>query len=166
MDEPQKLPLRDIHLPDPVSWWPMAPGWWIVIVLACLLAGIAVWRYRKHRLNRLSAIFLAKSRLNELREQYLEHKDVSVLAREISILLRRLSISAFPRKETASLTGTAWLQHLDAHMPDSPFTSGAGRILIEAPYRRNVQANEVEPLFSLCEQWIDAIATGNRRPIP
>ena len=28
---PQALTLRDIHLPEPISWWPIAPGWWIII---------------------------------------------------------------------------------------------------------------------------------------
>ena len=26
--------LADIHLPDPVSWWPLAPGWWMLLGLA------------------------------------------------------------------------------------------------------------------------------------
>lgn len=25
--------LRDIAVPPPVSWWPLAPGWWVVILI-------------------------------------------------------------------------------------------------------------------------------------
>jgi hypothetical protein len=33
--------LRDWHLPDPIQWWPPAPGWWIsaAVFLALLLLG-------------------------------------------------------------------------------------------------------------------------------
>ena len=38
--DPQQIPLRDLHLPEAISWWPLAPGWWLLIafaVAACLL---------------------------------------------------------------------------------------------------------------------------------
>ena len=27
---PETLNLRDIHLPEAIFWWPLAPGWWIL----------------------------------------------------------------------------------------------------------------------------------------
>ena len=27
------LPLRDLRLPEPVGWWPPAPGWWILAAI-------------------------------------------------------------------------------------------------------------------------------------
>lgn len=42
--------LRDIHLPEPIGWWPLAIGWYILIALALFLASIiAHWLYKKHR---------------------------------------------------------------------------------------------------------------------
>ena len=163
MTDPLHLPLRDIHLPVPVSWWPLAIGWWILLALVICVAAVTVWFYLRRQRIRYSAVHLARVELDQLRARYLQHNDVKLLAGELSILLRRLSISAYPREETASLTGERWLQHLDRLLPDKPFSSGAGRILIEAPYRRQVQINEIEPLFKTCADWIDAVADRKRR---
>ena len=166
MTDPRQLPLRDIHLPQPVSWWPPAIGWWIVLGLSLLAVAIGLWLYLRRRRRRISAGYLARVELAEVRKRYLQHEDMRLLAREISILLRRLSISAYPREESASLTGEHWLQHLDRPLPEKPFTSGVGRILIEAPYRRNVRMDEIDPLFKLCEEWIDAVARGKGKRAP
>lgn len=166
MTDPTQLPLRDIHLPHPVSWWPLAIGWWIVLVLSILVIGLCVWLYLRRQRRRLSACYMARVELAEVRKRYLQHDDFRLLASDISILLRRLSISAYPREESASLTGERWLQHLDRPLPEKPFTSGAGRILIDAPYRREVRMDEIDPLFKLCETWIDAIAKGGEKTAP
>ena len=36
--DPEQIPLRDLHLPEAIGWWPLAPGWWLVIAIA--LVGI------------------------------------------------------------------------------------------------------------------------------
>ena len=62
--DPEQIPLRDLHLPEPVGWWPLAWGWWILIALA--LAGIAylllrAWRqWRANRPRRIALQQLGK----------------------------------------------------------------------------------------------------------
>ena len=31
--DPSEIPIRDLHLPEAIGWWPLAPGWWVLIVL-------------------------------------------------------------------------------------------------------------------------------------
>ena len=38
--DPTQLPLRDLHLPPDIGWWPMAPGWWVLLAIA---AAALVW---------------------------------------------------------------------------------------------------------------------------
>ena len=49
--DPAEIPLRDIHLPEPISWWPLAPGWWILVggLLALAILGFLAWRFYARR---------------------------------------------------------------------------------------------------------------------
>ncbi len=147
--EPQQLPLRDIHLPEAIGWWPPALGWWLVLGLICslVLAFFLLRRWLRNRRKEPKRI--ARRELEKLQTEYLQHHDPKLLVKEISILLRRLYLSSYPRAEVASLAGEAWLEFLDKQLGNSQFTQGQGRCLIEAPYQRNV-AISVKTLLELC----------------
>ena len=158
MNDPLQLPLKDIHLPEVPGWWPPAPGWWILLGLAIIIAVLYYcWYLRKQRIKR-SAVHLARLELESLQSDFQSHQDARKFIADLSILLRRLSISAFPRTETASLTGEDWLLFLDRPMQSTAFSAGVGRILLDAPYKREIEEQELSPLIDLCGQWIDRLA--------
>jgi hypothetical protein len=139
--------LHDIHLPAAVSWWPPAPGWWGVLALVLIVAGLVYVIYTRRRRNRWRAKALAE--LARLRDAAPER-----LLRDLSVLLRRVAISRFPRHDVAALTGEAWLAFLDRSLGDAKaFQSGAGRVLLSGPYASNAEVDTAS-LIVLCERWI------------
>jgi hypothetical protein len=151
---PTELPLRDIRLPEPISWWPLAPGWWWLLgVTLFLLAGmlLVVWlrRYRRARLGHwLRPEFLL------LTQRYQRDGDALALLQSISSLLRRACISLYPREQVAGLTRERWLETLDKLGQTTGFSEGAGQLLADGPYLDSVSANQVEELIPLVESWI------------
>ncbi len=133
--DPSQLPLRDLHLPEPVGWWPLAPGWWLLaatILLALVwLLGVARARYRRGAARRHAA-----RRLKQLERRYAQDGDAVRLAIDVSALLRRAMLAYAPRADVAGLTGSAWLEWLDSGLDQPVFAAGAGRALLELPYRR------------------------------
>ena len=150
---PQPLPLRDIHLPEPIGFWPPALGWWLAALGVLILLVLMVWLIR--RLTRKTALKTARRLLAELKQD--PSFDPVEKVRRLSVLLRRVAISLAPREQSAGLTGQAWLDHLDASMQDELFSTGIGRQLIEIPYRNELPPEtDVLELFELCEQWLKA----------
>ena len=144
--------LRDYHLPEAVSWWPLAPGWWLLLALLLLLAlALAWWLLRLRRCR--AAARQAADELRALRVALSEQPDSAAFIRGLSRLLRRYAITAFPGEAAAALTGEDWLAFLDAHGGDGRFRDGPGRQLVEAPYRpaADVAADE---LADLVRDWI------------
>jgi len=151
--EPQSLPLRDIHMPEPMTWWPLAPGWWILLGLFCLLI-LAIFLLRRWLIKqRKMPKRVALRELEKLQRDYQQHHNSQTLIQGVSILLRRFFITEYSRTQVASLTGEAWLQFLDQQLGKPQFTQGEGRCLIEAPYRANVKF-EVETLLKICHSII------------
>ena len=126
-----------------------------VLVLAAVIAWLLC---RRSKLMKLSAISLAREELRKIIAEYEKEPDPVKLLRQVSVLLRRVSISLFPRTEVASLIGEEWLKFLDQPLTGQPFSTGKGRILTEAPYRHELATDDIETLLKHCRDWIDTVA--------
>jgi len=132
--DPQAIPLRGLHLPEPVGWWPLAPGWWVLLAMLVIACGLLIraWlRRRAHSAARRKAL----RQLEESRSAFAYHGNPVVLGAEVSELLRRAMLAYAPRSEVAGLTGEDWLAWLDRDLETPRFREGAGRSLLELPYR-------------------------------
>lgn len=129
-----QIPLRDLHLPEMVGWWPLAPGWWIVVGLLLMAFGFLLQIFLQRR-ARNAARRHALQQLDALLTDYEEHRNVVRFGVEASELLRRTMLAYAPRKEVAGLTGDNWLAWLDRGLAHPQFVAGPGRELLELPYR-------------------------------
>ncbi|MGR9073189.1 MAG: DUF4381 domain-containing protein [Gammaproteobacteria bacterium] len=150
---PDSLPIRDIHLPDSIGWWPPAFGWWLLAVLVPLLAYLGYRLYR--RLTRKTAVREAREWLRAIQQD--RSRCEAEKLKEISVLLRRTAISIFPRSEVAGLTGKDWLEFLDRACGKTLFARGEGMVLLDGPYKKHCTA-DIDSLLALCENWLSAVA--------
>jgi len=164
---PTLAQLRDIRGLDPLPWWPLAPGWWVMagILTMLLIVGllIAWWVHIWHQDWRSDAYH----RLSELGTR-VHQAGAKEVATQLSELLRRIAMVRYGRMACASLTGEDWLHWLDAKDPAGFRWSERGRILIDLPYappRDQVRTAGTDPdsLRTLIEAvlpWLE------REPLP
>ena len=134
MMDPTQIPLRDLHLPEAISWWPLAPGWWVLIALALAGLGYLLRAWLGAR-ARNAARRYALRQLDNIVRAHEEHQNPVVFGASLSELLRRTMLAYAPRSNVAGLTGDEWLQWLDRDLAQPVFTEGPGRQLLDLPYR-------------------------------
>ncbi len=158
--DPEAIPLRGLHLPDAVGWWPLAPGWWLLgalLAVGCGLLFRSLLRHRAHAAARRKAL----RQLEESRSAYAYHGNPVTLGAEISELLRRTMLAYAPRAEVAGLTGEAWLEWLDRDLDQPLFREGAGRSLLDLPYRNPESAAQDADI----EAMLAAVRERLRKPV-
>jgi len=158
MADPASLQnLHDVIEPAAVGFWPPADGVWIFVGLALLWAlvgGVIAWfRYRQNAYRRAGMRELVKIRAG-LGAQGGEKS--AVLA--VSVLLKRVALTAYSREKVASLSGEKWLSFLDATMTGGQFAT-TGKLLSEGIYQpvggvKEISTRHVEKLCTLAGKWI------------
>ncbi|MCL9682950.1 DUF4381 domain-containing protein [Legionella maioricensis] len=143
--------LKDIHLPESIGWWPLAPGWYVVMLLALfLLIAVACWAYKRH------ANALAKNQalelLNSYKEQYEKEGNAQLASARISELLRRVALVYYPRAEVASLHGDAWVAFLNQTGKGVDFEP-VKSMLLDSPFKTSETVN-LKPLIMRAQRWI------------
>jgi hypothetical protein len=132
--DPAQIPLRDLHLPDAISWWPLAPGWWGVIAVALVGLGFLLRGWLRNRARGAARRF-ALRQLSEIEQQYDKHRNLVAFGASLSELLRRTMLAYSPREDVAGLIGEDWLRWLDHDLAQPVFVEGPGRQLLDLPYR-------------------------------
>lgn len=151
--KPPQLPLRDIHLPPEPSWWPPAPGWWVLAAIVLALLAFATWK--------LIRVLRARARRRALAAEFERAAGLAdPLARiaAVSELLRRAARQRDP--VAATLAGEDWLRFLDGSDAARAFTSGAGRALLDAPWRASVDAASADAAVAAARpRYLQLVAT-------
>lgn len=159
-----ELAIRDIHLPEAVSGWPPAIGWWLIPLIALLLA-FALYKFIKYKRQHRKIAYkkIALKELMEISKKQCTHTET---LREVSALLRRIALSYMQRKDSASLTGQKWIEQLNSLSSQPVFCDEISQLLIHGAYQPTL---EFDPsvLISHCEKWIKLLPANapTRNPI-
>lgn len=164
--------MKDIHLPEDPSWWPLAPGWWwllgMVIMLSCV--GLVLrYRYRQRSQTVSSGRDSCSQWVQQQKQalQILETWD-QILSRQpersreilgqLSRLMKRLALDhPCAQYDVAGLTGRAWLQWLDRHHDKKGvFASALGDYWICSCLTEHnpPQHDQDMALIHACRDWI------------
>jgi hypothetical protein len=148
--------LHDIEGLDPISRWPLAIGWWILIAIGIvILSSLLYFLIRK-------IIFKRSWKNDTLKKLALLENNLSDhTAREtliaLSEYLRRIALRRFSRKECAGLVDEAWLKWLTAHDPKNFDWESKGVLLIKVPYAptmRYLPSTEIKDLIQAVKNWV------------
>lgn len=145
--------LRDIHLPEPSSWWPLALGWWLVIGLFLLIAilGILFYIYQKQRARfaRLALIELTR----------IEENDPAWLIK-LHQIMRRVSLCYFDKSLLTNLDVTGWINFLST-TGQQVWSTESLSLLRDATYKDPSTIPDAlrNKLFSEVNQWLIQLPT-------
>ena len=133
--------MHDIVMSEPVSWWPLASGWYVlmlVLAMAIIWFGVKTFKQWKKNAYRRAA-------LRELK---------SISPADLPALVKRVSLCIYPREQVATLSGEAWLEFLDQSGNTQDFTQGPGRHLLELSYNPNASSIPIEELTNIIRKWV------------
>ncbi len=102
--------LKDIHLPDPVSIWPLAWPWWMLLLTIVIVVGFTFYLRKKNTWRRQA--------LSELKLISSENKLLCI--QQCNRLLKQVALFRFG-SSCAPLSGEKWLHFLDEKIKDDIF---------------------------------------------
>jgi hypothetical protein len=146
-----QIPLREMQMPDAIGWWPLAPGWWLLLLF--VVCGIAaLFFYIRKKLKDPKRFALREFKI--IVERYHSSQDKAALLMECNSLLKRLAITLYPRKKVAHLSGHEWLAFLAGSSAVS--MAELPEIIQAGPYQQNVDFDANE-LMLFCKRWLKAV---------
>ncbi len=134
--------LAPLRAPASIGWWPLAPGWWIILALA-IVGLVLIGRWIRGRYRRAHYRRVALSQLRLLRA-------AETTTTDINQLLKAAALRAFPAGQVAALHGQHWQDFLLNTCKNLP-TEGLADL--DSLYMAHPPAAK-EPLLQMAEYWV------------
>ena len=155
------LPLQGLQLPDAVSWWPLAPGWWLLITILCIATPLLVFLiFRMWRRN--SDKRQAKKLLNSAYSQWLADQNQQQLILQLNTVLKRFCRQRFPK--AISLSEQRWSDFLNHSAGTDLFSEKQSKALQSGAYQEQpMPALDEKDLVRNCQRWLSKAKNANLR---
>ncbi|MBE8577679.1 DUF4381 domain-containing protein [Vibrio sp. OPT18] len=147
----QPLDLSPVIAPNAPTWWPLAWGWWAVIITAITLISL-VFFIVKRRKNNQKAKQEALSYFSNSQSQD------GLSPSKAQDIVRQAALSYFPREKIAGLSGDDWLTFLDAQLAKPLFVAKHPQwqqaLYQDAALMNDDQKKAQQQLVNDCETWL------------
>ncbi len=146
-------PLADLHplrAPQLIGWWPLAPGWWLLLLAGIIvLGGLAYLLHRRYRRNIYRRQALRQ--LQALHADYLTKMDVSHFLGQLNALLKSVALLAYPPPTIAAQHGAHWRAFLNGSLPPDRQLPPA---FDDAAYQKTCPEIDVTQVQQAAQHWI------------
>jgi hypothetical protein len=148
--------LRDIKGLDAISWYPLAPGW-LLLLAAGLLLILLIMRWRRVKPVTTPTIPWQTAALSEWQQLHQIESPRQQLE-AVAVLLRRVAIQRYGRENCAGLVGYDWLHWLTTHDPQQFDWVAEAQILIKLPYMppsAEIDQLQLNQLINAVKAWLN-----------
>jgi len=153
-ERPDLSQLKDIHLPEAITDWPIAYGWWLLLafIIISVLTGLYFWQIkRKQEASKNSALQL----LDRQYAQFKANDDALLFLQQSNQILKRFCLQKHPH--AASLSGSSWVNFLTARLPKENhkalFNDSLKQAIGQGLYQQACQF-DVHNLYQACSIWL------------
>jgi hypothetical protein len=150
--------LKDIHLPDPVSAWPPAYGWWLIalfLITTIVASAILIRRYRRMRRAQKQALLIVDA----------IQATQSDWPQQVNKVLKRLAISYFPNHDVAAMHSNLWVVFLSNQLPVKKQQAFLAAInpMQEMLYRNSTDSAHFDACQQQTKLWIRSALPPSRK---
>ncbi|UJF23184.1 DUF4381 domain-containing protein [Shewanella sp. OMA3-2] len=138
--------MHDILLPNMVSSMPIAPGYWLLLVLAVLILSwimSKIIKQRRYHAPRKTALKILQSM----------DSNADNFASEVNSLLKRTAMTYLPRQSLAHLNGQPWFNWLDQRLPPTK-QQLIGTLLVKRHQAKGLTLDDNQQLLMLASLWL------------
>ncbi|MEZ9514202.1 DUF4381 domain-containing protein [Vibrio splendidus] len=147
----QSLDLSPVIAPDAPTWWPLAWGWWAVIIAGIVLIALVFFIIKRRQKNQRAK--------NEALTCFRNSQPSNALSPSAAQdIVRQAALSYFPRDKVAGLSGDDWLTFLDAQLAKPLFVAKQSQwqqaLYQDSALMNDEQKKAQQQLVNDCETWL------------